>query len=65
MEFKSFQSFIRGVFENEGKEAAIADNFLVKCHNVDINITGKLVSRYGYKLWRDFDESASTFELPV
>ena len=65
MEFKSFKSFIRGVFENEGKESSIADNFLVKCHNVDIDITGKLVSRYGHKSRRDFDESASTFELPV
>ena len=37
MRFKSIQSFIKGIFEKEGTEARVADNFLTKLHNLDLD----------------------------
>jgi len=66
MQFKNIQSFIKGLFENEGKEARIADEFLVKLYNVDIDISGKLKVRWGYRQWQDLTDSiASSLGLPT
>lgn len=59
MRYKNVQEFIRGIFEDDGTEARKADNFLTKCHNADIDITGRLKSRYGYEDWIDLLEENS------
>jgi len=57
MKFLNIQNFIRGLFEKEGDEARIANEFLVKLYNVDIDETGKLITRWGYRKWVDLSES--------
>jgi len=63
MQWKNIQNFIKGLFENEGKEARIADEFLVKLYNVDIDVSGKLISRYGYEYWQDLINNNSVPSL--
>lgn len=53
MQFKNFNNFIRGVFEKDGDEARVADEFLTKLHNMDVDLTGRVKSRWGYGYWPD------------
>jgi hypothetical protein len=59
MRFKSLASFRRGAFENEGVEERIPIDFLLKLHNADSDITGKVSSRRGYDYWADLLEGNS------
>jgi len=59
MQFKSITSFIRGLFKNEGKENRVSDNFLTEIHNVDLDLTGKIIRRRGYAYWSDFLNASS------
>ena len=63
MRFKSINSFIRGIFEKEGTEARIADGFLAKLHNLDLDITGKAKQRRGYRYWEDLTENNSVTSI--
>lgn len=59
MQYKNLNTFIKGVFENEGKESRIPDPFLTKCLNMDIDVTGKLTRRPGCESWEDLKVGGS------
>jgi len=61
MKFKSIISFFQGIVENRGNESRIPENTLVKQHNVDVDITGKLLRRYGYTKWDDLSSATQSF----
>jgi len=64
MKFKSIISFFQGIIENTGNESRIPENSLVKQHNVDVELTGKLVRRYGYTRWTDLTDSRQSYLGP-
>ncbi len=53
-------NWIKGLFHNQGEGARISDDFLTKCHNVDISQSGKIRRRRGYTYWEDLLNGAST-----
>ena len=59
MRYFNLINFIKGIFESEGKEHRIIEQFLLKAYNVDIDITGQIERRWGYDYWRDLINNSS------
>ena len=61
MNFLTISNFLRGLIEHEGIERKIANESLVKLHNVDIDVTGRMIQRTGYEKWPDIDYTTAPF----
>ena len=66
MQWKNINSFIRGIFNAEGKEHRVDDQFNIRLHNLDVDFTGRVIRRRGYDYWSDLQNSASrTSQLSI
>lgn len=54
IKFKRVSTWIKGLIKNEDIKNRISDETLQKIENLDIDVTGRIVRRWGYEEWEHF-----------